>query len=87
MGAYTTRYNELVIDVYEEFRDLINDSDYRHKHYESYKAIKINYDIYVAMAIIDDALRLLCSDGQIYFIDNIPLYDLIDMLEAKVVRY
>lgn len=83
MKNYKKIYRDLETQVLMELRLLIEKSKYVSKHTGD-KAIKLNLasGLFEELAIINDRLTLLCSDGYHYniFIDDINLEDLIDVL-------
>jgi len=71
------KYNNLQNEVESELIDRIENSTYESEHYHE-KAIRVNVYDYTELAIIDDRLTFIDSDGHLYA--DCTLEDLIDII-------
>lgn len=82
MESLKLQYRNLEMRVMRSLRDLIEKSKTKSKVGYDVKVIKVNVFGFVELAIIDDQLIFLDSDGNQYTIFcDVTLEDLIDLLE------
>jgi hypothetical protein len=83
MEKFKKRYRDLETQVMSTIRFAIMRSEYISKHIND-KAIKIDYDGFTEIALINDRLTLLDAGGYHYYIYAVGLEELIDILNKHI---
>lgn len=78
--SFKKRYRDLEMEVLHELRSLITYSKYV-SNYINDKAIKIDMEQYVEIAIVNDKLVLIDNEGYQYSIFNLSLEDQLILLQ------
>lgn len=81
MGVLRKEYRDLEQKIYRELKDAITSSNIKSKHCNE-KCIRVKFDNYTEMLLLDNRLLLLDSGGLHYNVCvHAELEDLIDVLE------
>lgn len=82
-GSLKKRYRDLEMEVLNRLREKILQSNYESSTVNA-KAIRVDFDRYTEMTIINDQLTLLDGNGYHYSIfSGVSLEDLINILEPS----
>ena len=79
MKNYKKLYRDLEMSVLNELRELIEKTKTNSK-FGDFKALKIDFDRYVEIVILNDSLTLIDHSGNYYNIFVVSLEELIDLL-------
>jgi hypothetical protein len=78
---FKIEYRDLEMKVLSSLRDVIIDSNRKSK-FASVKAIEVDIEDYIELAIVDEQLTFIDDRGLYYSVFTVSLEDLIDLLNS-----